>query len=520
MPNDDSRSPQAGTSAPDGFARPDGVQGSFAAPGGPRRAPGPSPAPRPSPEQARVFGRPAGIPDSFNQRHRPPQPPHRPAPPPPVPYAKAFSRPQGADDLQRRPGASPYQVQVRESPWWKPDAPRDPWRDPHASAVLVAPETDDEQQESADEGVVDTGDKKRRLRLGDLPLRIGALLLVGALFVALAAGATGFFLAKRASESALTKPDPDYNTVDNAKEPSSIGEIAAKVQPSVVKIEVVVGGSGGSGSGVVIEEDGYILTNNHVISAAADAPEAAITVYYVDGSASPAQIVGRDTASDLAVLKVDKPGLVPIDIGKSDNVKVGDEVVAFGSPLGLAGTVTSGIVSALNRPMHLGGEGSDTDAYILAVQTDASINPGNSGGALVDSQGALVGINSAIASFASAGGQAGSIGLGFAIPVDYAMSIATALISGEKPQHGSLGLSAESVTDGTNDGVRIVRVDPGSAAEKAGLAPKDIITEADGIKIGAVEDLLAVANLRKPGDVITVKVISGNTEKDVQVTLG
>ena len=194
----------------------------------------------------------------------------------------------------------------------------------------------------------------------------------------------------------------------------------------MVSIEVRVGQAGATGSGVVIEgEDGYIVTNNHVVSGADGVEGAEIRAVFSDGSGSAARIVGRDPASDIAVLKVEKPGLVTASLGSSDDVVVGDPVVAIGSPLGLAGTVTSGIVSALDRPVRLAGEGSDTNAVISAVQTDAPINPGNSGGALVDASGAVIGINTAIASVR----RRQSIGLGFAIPIDTVRDIAEQLIA-------------------------------------------------------------------------------------------
>ena len=209
--------------------------------------------------------------------------------------------------------------------------------------------------------------------------------------------------------------------------------------PAVVSIEVRVGQSGATGSGVVVDgENGYIITNNHVVSGADGVDGAEIRAVFSDGSGSAARIVGRDPASDIAVIKVEKPGLVPAALGTEGSVVVGDPVVAIGSPLGLAGTVTSGIVSALDRPVRLSGEGSDTNAVISAMQTDAPINPGNSGGALVDGTGAVIGINTAIASLAAA--PPGSIGLGFAIPIDTARDIAEQLISTGSAVHASLGV--------------------------------------------------------------------------------
>ena len=213
--------------------------------------------------------------------------------------------------------------------------------------------------------------------------------------------------------------------------------------PAVVSIEVRSSAGSGTGSGVVIDRAGYVLTNNHVISAAAANRGSNLRALFSDQSAAEARVVGRDPKSDLAVLKVDKPGLTVAALGDSSKIAVGDPVIAIGSPLGLAGTVTSGIVSALNRPVRLGGggggSGSDTNAVINAIQTDAPINPGNSGGALVDGAGAVVGINSAIATLSSGQGQSGSIGVGFAIPINEARDIAQQLIRTGKVQHATLG---------------------------------------------------------------------------------
>ena len=558
MSNDGQNPPERPADDEATYGRPDGVAGSFGH--GPSSAApssaAPSSAPQPSTAEQQAFGRPANNDGGFVQRPgaAPAFPPRHPAPPPqvaqafgrpqgnsgtfgprasyagerytqsspPVAYQKAFGRPdRNIDDLQRQPGHPGYQPAVLPSKSWWDEAPRDPWRDPHAEAGLArAPKLVDGEDPSAEAAVQNDKKRRRRIRLGDIPVRVAALVAAMTLILGVAGGMAGYFLGKTASQTPLTTAEPGYNKVDNEKPPSTIGEIAQKVQPSVVSIEVLVGNSGGTGSGVVIADDGYILTNNHVISMAADAQGATVNVSFVDGSISAAEIVGRDPQADLAVLKVDKPGLVPIDIGSSENVTVGDQVVAFGSPLGLAGTVTSGIVSALDRPMHLSGEGADSDAYILALQTDASINPGNSGGALVDAQGALIGINSAIASFSSGNGQAGSIGLGFAIPVDYAMSIADTLIKGEQPRHGSLGINAQSVSDGTTDGVLVVRADPGSPAADAGIQEKDVIIEVDGLRVGSVEDVNSVTFPRQPGETIPVTVISGGEQKTVNVVLG
>ena len=264
--------------------------------------------------------------------------------------------------------------------------------------------------------------------------------------------------------------------------PKSYAAIAAAVLPVVVSIDVVSGSSGDTGSGIVIEAGGYILTNNHVVAAASGGGK--VTVHFNDGSNAPATIVGTDVSSDLAVIKVARTGLQVAHIGSSAGVHVGDAVLAVGSPLGLSGTVTSGIVSALNRPVDTTadqqqqqqqGQGNQFDPFgdnsgsapssgtgssstasqqltvFGAIQTDAAINPGNSGGALVDANGNVIGINSAIASLGqSAGGtQSGNIGVGFAIPIDLAKNIAEQLIKTGKATHAQLGISVDTNTDST-----------------------------------------------------------------------
>jgi S1-C subfamily serine protease len=293
------------------------------------------------------------------------------------------------------------------------------------------------------------------------------------------------------------------------------------VAPAVVSIEVRVGQAGDTGSGVVIDgAKGYIVTNNHVVSGAAGVAGAEVRAVFSDGSGSPARIVGRDPASDIAVLKVEKPGLVTASLGTVAHVIVGDPVVAIGSPLGLAGTVTSGIVSALDRPVRLSGEGSDTNAVIDAVQTDAAINPGNSGGALVDGTGAVIGINSAIASLGGgSGGQGGSIGLGFAIPIDTVRTIAQELITTGKAVHAALGVNARSVTDGVKDGALVLNVQGNSPAAKAGIREQDVIIRLGGKSVQSSEELAVAIDAHKPGDTVPVEIVRGGRSQTVQVTL-
>jgi S1-C subfamily serine protease len=261
-----------------------------------------------------------------------------------------------------------------------------------------------------------------------------------------------------------------------------------------------VPGGSGTGSGVVIDGAGYVITNNHVISAVTTG-RGSLRVLFSNRSAAEARVVGRDPKTDLAVLRVEKPGLTVAALGDSDKLAVGDPVIAVGSPLGLAGTVTSGIVSALDRPVRLGGQA------------------GNSGGALVDGAGALVGINSAIATLSSGQGQSGSIGLGFAIPINEAREIAQQLIRTGKVQHATLGVTAKSVTDGARDGALVLRVAPGSAAAKAGIRTGDVVTRVADRLVSGADDLIIQARTRKVGEKVELTYIRDGRTVTVTVIL-
>jgi putative serine protease PepD len=481
-----------------------------------RLAPRPVTAPPAGPGQQAAFGRPATVEGSFADGR--PAPPPRPSPPPPAEALLRAFGPAGAGQrgLQEPPGGRPGRRRTATGPWWKADARSDPWRDPYAPAGLAPPAVYDEEEVQPGPIVVDPKGRKK-LRVRDLSVRLWVLGLLAVLLVAAVGGGAGWYLTKTQDESPLLAPGTQLSEVDPGitREPGSVADIAADVSPAVVSIEVRVGEAGGTGSGVVIEgEDGYIVTNNHVVSGADGVEGAEIRAVFADGSGSAARIVGRDPASDIAVLKVEKPGLVTASLGSSDDVVVGDPVVAIGSPLGLAGTVTSGIVSALDRPVRLAGEGSDTNAVISAVQTDAPINPGNSGGALVDASGAVIGINTAIA---SVGG--GSVGLGFAIPVDTVRDISEQLIATGEAVHASLGLSTRSVTDGTRDGALVLNVEPGSAAAEAGLREQDVVIGVEGEPVGSSEELVVAVDAFAPGDTITVEAVRDGRSQEFQATL-
>ncbi len=497
------------------FARPAGGTGPFAdVPD--RLAPRPVATPQPYPGQQAAFGRPPTVDAGFAGDR--PVVPARPAPPPPPEAVlRAFRPPTGGlTGLQDPPGGRLGRRRTATGPWWKSDARSDPWRDPDAPAALGRPAVYDEQEQPGPVVVDARGRKKLRLR--DLSVRLATLALLAVLLVGALGGGLGWFFTRTAAETPLLAPGTELSEVDEgiSREPGSVSDIAARVTPAVVSIEVRVGQAGATGSGVVVEgEDGYIVTNNHVVSGADGIEGAEIRAVFSDGSGSAARIVGRDPASDLAVLKVEKPGLVTAALGESGSVVVGDPVVAIGSPLGLAGTVTTGIVSALDRPVRLAGQGSDTNAVISAVQTDAPINPGNSGGALVDATGAVIGINTAIA---SVGG--GSVGLGFAIPIDTVRDITEQLIATGTAVHASLGVSARSVTDVVRNGALVLNVEPGSAAADAGIREQDIVIAVDGSPVRSSEELVVAVDAFDPGETVTVEVVRGGGSSRVfEVTL-
>ncbi len=326
--------------------------------------------------------------------------------------------------------------------------------------------------------------------------------------------------------------------------PGSVEQVAAKVVPSVVMLETDLGRQSEEGSGVVLSADGLILTNNHVVAAAAKpgnnpggnlgspgapsapggpgGPAPKTTVTFSDGRTAPFTVVGADPTSDIAVIRVQGvSGLTPITMGSSADLRVGQPVVAIGSPLGLSGTVTTGIISALNRPVSTTGESGNQNTVLDAIQTDAAINPGNSGGALVNMSGQLVGINSAIATLGadSPDAQSGSIGLGFAIPVDQAKRIADELISTGKATHASLGVQVTS--DKGTPGAKIVEVVPNGAAATAGLPKNVVVTKVDDRPINSADALVAAVRSKAPGDKVTLTFQDpGGGSRTVQVTLG
>jgi putative serine protease PepD len=298
----------------------------------------------------------------------------------------------------------------------------------------------------------------------------------------------------------------------------SVAGIAQRVLPSVVSIEAKEADGGATGSGFVISNDGYILTNNHVIASAVTGG-GSITVRLQGGSSYPATVVGRDSSYDLAVLRISNHSLPALQFGDSDKVAVGDSVLAIGSPLGLEGTVTLGIISAKNRAVTA-GESARDNSFINALQTDAAINPGNSGGPLVDATGAVIGVNSAIATLGtSLGSQTGSIGLGFAIPINQARKTAEQLIKNGKATYPIIGVSVDmSVTGkGAMVSTKSNAILPGGPAEKAGLKPGDLITKFGDRVITSPEELIVAVRSHDVGD--SVSLTYTRSGKSYQVTL-
>jgi putative serine protease PepD len=342
-----------------------------------------------------------------------------------------------------------------------------------------------------------------------------------AILLAFVAGLVGSIFGASSSGS-LFGHSINISRTSNAIEraPGSVADIAKRVIPSVVSIEASTKNGGATGTGFVIESNGYILTNNHVIAEAVTG-KGTIDVTLNSGQKYTAKVVGRDTAYDLAVLKIAVTGLTALQFGDSDKVAVGDSVIAIGSPLGLSGTVTLGIISAKDRAVTAGEKGGD-NSFINALQTDAAINPGNSGGPLVDSTGAVIGVNSAIATLGtSLGSQTGSIGLGFAIPINQARKTADQLIKNGKATYPVIGISVDMKYEG--DGALISKNDkailPGGPAAKAGLKAGDIITKFDGRTVNSAEELIVAIRAKNVGDRVEVTYTRNGVSATAILTL-
>ena len=340
-----------------------------------------------------------------------------------------------------------------------------------------------------------------------------------AILIAVLAGSIGGALGVNASGGDLfNRVQLVSSTSTIQRAPDSVAGIAQRVLPSVVSISTRSIDGAGTGSGFVIDSNGYILTNNHVISDAAQSG-GSIQVSLNDGTFYSAKVIGRDASYDLAVLKIGASGLKALQFGDSDAVAVGDSVIAIGSPLGLSGTVTTGIISAKNRAVTA-GESNTESAFINALQTDAAINPGNSGGPLVDATGAVIGVNSAIASLGSTS-QIGSIGLGFAIPINQARKTADQLIKNGVATYPVIGVSLNM--NFTENGAQVSTngrgILSGGPAAKAGLRGGDVIISIDGKEIYSPEELIVSIRAKNVGDRVTLGFLRDGVKKTVTLTL-
>ena len=412
---------------------------------------------------------------------------------------------------------------AHEVPWWSR---------PSGEAWETPPSADSEPTSVTDRTIWSTPEEPGdTLASGSQPRRSRAgLLVAGAVVLALLAGGTGgavgYLLADRGNGSV---------TIDGAnlgaaparsvqRPEGSVAGVAAKVLPSVVQIKVDTSDGTATGSGFVVDKNGLIVTNNHVVAGA----KGSIKVVFSNGRQTTAQLMGRSPGYDLAVIKVNAKNLAALPLGNSDSVVVGDPVIAIGSPLGLSGTVTSGIISAKNRPVTAGERGSSDNAYINAVQTDAAINPGNSGGPLVDLDGEVIGVNSAIATVGggSIGGESGNIGVGFAIPINQVRRTVEQLINKGEAQFPIIGASLDGRYEGP--GARIATsaaangtppLIHGGPAEKAGLQPGDVITAIDGTTVQDSSELIVAIRSHRPGETVTLTVKRNGDVRTVRVTL-
>ncbi|MGW9022272.1 trypsin-like peptidase domain-containing protein [Leucobacter chromiiresistens] len=444
-----------------------------------------------------------------------------------------------------------------------------------ATATAVAPETHPGSHASGGFGGGSSDgphDGHRAAKSGDGRQRTGMLLAglaVGALLGGVAGGGVAAVVSANAPQTSSTSASGNSAiTLNNAENATAISGVAAVATPSVVTLEVAGGSSSGSGSGVIYSEDGYIITNAHVVTLdGAAMSDASIRVKLSDGRIFDGSLVGVDPYADLAVVKVDATDLPAIEVADSDKIDVGDLTVAIGAPLNLANTVTSGVVSALNRGISVGSpllenqptpddEGGDDGSgggglpwdfrfglpddqgqqpqqqqtssgsvTLPVIQTDASINPGNSGGALLNGNGELIGINVAIASTSTTGETAGSVGLGFAIPANLASRVADAIIAGEQPSHGLLGASvADSSQDTDADanyaGGLLVEVVPDGAAAKAGLQAGDVITAVDGVSAVDGTSVSALIRYHEGGSKVRIDYMRNGEAGQTEATLG
>ncbi|HZN72645.1 MAG TPA: trypsin-like peptidase domain-containing protein [Micromonosporaceae bacterium] len=398
-----------------------------------------------------------------------------------------------------QPGAS--------SAWWS-DALSDPWRDPAAHATVVVPARG--AAGPPPDGDVPDLVPRRGLGLVFLVSVVTAL-LAGAL-----GGTLGYVFAVRGGGAPTSLGSNGNGNVPALAQrpPDTLAGVVQKVLPSVVTIRVTSGRGFGVGSGFVASTDGYVITNDHVVEGATGTAN----VLFSDGATATATIVGRDPESDIAVLKVQRDGLVPVEFGDSDAIAVGDPVLALGSPLALANTVTYGIVSAVDRPIQAGEPGEQV-RYYAAIQTDAAVNQGNSGGPLVDSGGRVIGVNSVIKSLAVDQDEAGNIGLAFAVPINQAKRVSQEIIDTGKARRTVIGGQLDDNYRNPNGGVRLRAVDESGPAATAGLRAGDVVMKLDGHPVYEPTDLIALIRKHAPGSVVTVEYKRGSENQSASVTL-
>ncbi|NJP35604.1 S1C family serine protease [Micromonospora thermarum] len=417
-----------------------------------------------------------------------------PAGPPPPAHPPAVSPPEAAGGTA--------------SPWWS-DALADPWRDPAAPAAVVVPAAP--ASAGQPEPVTDPDAPGRPALRHLLLIPLITALLAGAL-----GGALGYAFAIRGGGGAgpVLGAGPVQPPELAQRKPESLAGVAERVLPSVVTVRVASLGGTSEGSGFVATADGHVITNDHVVAGATGRA----SVVFNDGSTAPATVVGQDPESDIAVIKVAKSGLRPVEFGDSDALAVGDPVLAIGSPLSLANTVTAGIISALDRTMQAGEPGGPT-RYYAAIQTDAAVNHGNSGGPLVDGAGRVIGVNSTIKSLVADGQEAGNIGLAFAIPINQAKRITQDIIGTGKARRTVIGAQVGGPGLGAGAGVRLNSVEPSGPAAGAGLKAGDVILKLNGRPMTEPTDLIALVRKFAPGSVVTVEYRRGSSQQNTSVTL-
>jgi putative serine protease PepD len=390
------------------------------------------------------------------------------------------------------------------SPWWS-DALNDPWRNPDSPAVVVDRSAHAAQVEPRPEAL-----PAPRPGVGlAITVAVVAALLAGSL-----GGAIGYLAATNRDQSPIVLGGAGRGGPPPQREPGSVPVIVARVMSSVVTVRGASSVGDTLGSGFVITVDGYVLTNEHVI---AEVPDRAVRVTFADTTTVPARVVGRDPEADLAVLKVDRDNLQPVELADSDAVAVGDGVLAIGAPLALPGTVTAGIVSAVDRTIETQGMGG-VQRYYAAIQTDAAINRGNSGGPLFDLNGRVIGINSVIKSLVEEGEEAGNIGIAFAIPINQAARMASEIIDTGRARRTVIGAQVD-LNDGPGGGVRLTTVDAGGPAEAGGLRSGDVVLRLGTHLIAQPHDLIALVRRYDPGTVVTVTYRRGSSTASARVTL-